>query len=326
MANLNQTSMSDALKVMYERRLLTRAQPRLVHGRGARIARFKGFNSYELRKYGALAAVTSALSEGVTPDEHDEPTLSTVTITPSWYGSWIRYTDELDMTAFDPIVSETVAILGEQAGLSADTLIRDHITANATKAYSGAATARTEIDEANDEISFADLLYQVAALENANAMPIEGENYIAIISPWTWASLMKDSVFVAMFQNSEPDAIRRGALGNLLRLNFYQTSNARSYASTETVYSMLLIGAEAYGIAGLGNLLPNVNVDGGGMEVRNRTGQSTKPVEIIMKGLGETGDDPLNQRGSIGWKFTQEEAILNSAWIRDLEHANVASA
>lgn len=325
-ANINQTTMSVALKTLYERRLLTRAQPRIVHGRGARLARFKGFNAYELRKYAALSAMTTALNEGVTPDQHDEPVLSTVTITPLWYGAWIRYTDELDMTAFDPIVSETVAILGEQAALSSDTLIRDYITANATKAYSGSATQRTEIDEANDEISFSDLLYQVAALEDADARPIEGDNYIAIISPWTWASLMKDSIFVAMFQNSDPAAIRKGSLGNLLRLNFYQTSNARSYSSTETVYSMLIIGAEAYGIAGLGNLLPNINEDGGGMEVRNRTGQTTKPVEIIMKGLGETGDDPLNQRGSIGWKFTQQEAMLNKVWMRDLEHANVASA
>ena len=325
MASLQTGNFSDALKTMYEKRLLTRAQPRLVHGRWARIARFVGYKDYELRKYAALAIADTPLSEGVTPDEFDEPGLSTITITPVWYGTWLRYTELLDLTNFDPIVSETVAILGEQAGLTMDTLIRDHITANATKNYSGAATARTEIDEANDEISFSDILINVAALDNENANGVEGDNFGCIIHPFSWASLMKDSTFVAMFQNSDPAAIREGELGRLLRCVFYRTSNARSYASTETVYSMLFVGAESYGIAGFGNLVPNIGVDGAGVEVRNRTGQTTKPVEIIAKGLGEGGDDPLNQRGSIGWKMTQEEAILNSAWIRDCEHANVNS-
>jgi hypothetical protein len=49
MANINQTSMSDAIKTQYERRLLTRALPRLVHGRFGTDARLNKFGSYELR-------------------------------------------------------------------------------------------------------------------------------------------------------------------------------------------------------------------------------------------------------------------------------------
>jgi len=325
MAELQSGNFSDAMKDLYEKRLLVRAQPRLVHGRWARLARFVGYDVYELRKYGKLSVATTALDEGVTPDEDSAPALSTVTITPLWYGSWLRYTDKLDLQNFDPIVSESMAILGEQAGLTMDTLIRDAITAGATKNYAGPATTRATIDEVNDEISFADILINVAALDAQDARGVEGDDYGVIIHPYTWASLMKDSVFVAMWQESEPDVIRGGELGRLLRCRFYRTSNARSYASTETVYSMLFVGMDSYGIAGVGNLMPNINVDGGGVEVRNRTGQSTKPVEIIGKGLGEGGDDPLNQRGSIGWKMTQQEAILDSNWIRDCEHANINS-
>ena len=325
MANLETGNFAAALKTLYERRLLVRAQPRIIHGKWARLARFKGFKSYELRKYGKLAIATTALNEGVTPDEHDQPALSTVTITPLWYGTWLRYTEVLDLTAFDPIVSESMAILGEQAGLTMDTLIRDAITAGATKNYAGPASSRVTIDEVNDEISFADILINVAALDAQDARGVEGDDYGCIIHPYTWASLMKDSVFVAMWQESEPDVIRGGELGRLLRCRFYRTSNARSYASTETVYSMLFVGADSYGIAGIANLLPNINIDGGGVEVRNRTGQTTKPVDIIVKGLGEGGDDPLNQRGSIGWKMTQQEAILDATWIRDCEHANINS-
>lgn len=49
MSNLTQTSMSDAIKTQYEKRLLTRALPRLVHGRFGSEARLNKMGSYELR-------------------------------------------------------------------------------------------------------------------------------------------------------------------------------------------------------------------------------------------------------------------------------------
>jgi hypothetical protein len=56
------------------------------------------------------------------------------------------------------------------------------------------------------------------------------------------------------------------------------------------------------------------------------TGQMVKPVSIIVKNLGSAGaDDPLDQRGTIAWKMAFNSAVLNSSWIRNLEHVNVAS-
>jgi hypothetical protein len=49
---------------------------------------------------------------------------------------------------------------------------------------------------------------------------------------------------------------------------------------------------------------------------------ATRPVEIIIKDLGENGDDPLNMRGTCGWKVTHEEQVLNDDFIRNLEHIN----
>ncbi len=49
MSELTQTTMSDAIKTQYERRLLTRALPRLVHGRWGTTARLNKYGSYELR-------------------------------------------------------------------------------------------------------------------------------------------------------------------------------------------------------------------------------------------------------------------------------------
>jgi len=81
--------MSSGIKSLYEKRLLLRALSRLLHGRWACHASINGFGDLELRKYGALSAVTSALSEGSTPGENAAPTISTISLDPNYYGEQI---------------------------------------------------------------------------------------------------------------------------------------------------------------------------------------------------------------------------------------------
>ncbi len=293
-------------------------------------ARLNKNGSYELRKYGSLSAVTSALGEGATPVEQSAPSLTLTTITPLFYGAWIGHTDELEMTVFDPLISEVSSILGEQAGLSADTLIRDVITAGATKDYSGGAAGRTSLDAPIHNISYTDFVKAVATLEAANATPADGEFFIVIIHPHTWATLMQDPTFVNMWVQESDPAIRSGYLGTILRCRLYISSNSRKYVDggvggTTDVYSMLFIARESYGTVGMSGNMPNV-VDNAPDTARNMTGQQVKPVNIIVKQLGSAGaDDPLDQRATIGWKMSLQTAVLNSDWILDLEHTNAFS-
>jgi N4-gp56 family major capsid protein len=322
--------MADAIKTQYERRLLTRALPRLVHGRWGMKARINKYGSYELRKYGSLSAVTSELTEGTTPTEQSAPSLTLTTITPAFYGAWLGHTDELEMQDFDPLVSEMSAILGEQAGVSADTLIRNNLTANATKDYSGSQSARTSLDSPTHDLAYVDFLKQMAALEAANALPVDGNDFICVIHPDSWATLMNDATFVNLFIEESPDsALRSGYVGRILRCKIFVSSNAREYVdggvSTTDVYSMLFIGREAYGTVGMAGIDPKV-VDMGNEKGKPMTGQRVKPVEIIAKQLGSAGaSDPLNQRATLGWKMSFATSVLNSAWIRDLEHTTILS-
>jgi len=322
-------SLSSAIKTLYERRLLTRALPRLVHGRFGQKPRWKGYGAYEVRRWESLSLVSSTLTEGNTPLEHAAPTITVITMTPEWYGAYIKYTDKLVMTSFDPAVSEISALLGEQAGLSIDTIIRNALTAGATKDYAGGATSRATIDKTNDIIAFVDFIQNVAELENQNTRPVEGPFYVVIMHPHTWATLMQDTTFVTLFTREGGESLRSGFVGTILNCKLYVTSNAREYVdagqnSVEDVYSMLFIGREAYACAGLSGLAPNLASDSGGPQVRGgMTGQrGLNVVEIIMFGLGETGFDPLRQRGTVAWKTTHVDQILQGNWIRDLEHAN----
>lgn len=195
-SNLQTGNYANTIKTEYERRLLVRAQPRLLHSRWGVQARLNQMGSYELRRYEALSAVTSSLTEGVTPDEQSQPSLTVITVTPSWYGAWIGFTDRLKMTAFDPILLEMAGILGEQAGLSIDTLVRNAITDGFTADWSNGAASRTALAAPADKITYADFVQQVALLEASNARGVIGEDFAVVIHPCeTLTSMWKGTDF-----------------------------------------------------------------------------------------------------------------------------------
>ena len=323
-------TLSNAVKTMYSKELELRALPRLVHGRWGKVAQWTGYGTYETRRWEAFSAITTTLSEGNDPLENAAPSITIITLTPNWYGSWITYTDKMTITAYDPAVAEIVGLFGEQAGLSVDTLIRNALTDAATKDYSGGATARTGLDVQNDTISFVDLVQNVAQLDANNALPVEGMNYVLVLHPHTVATLLQDSTFVTLLTREGGQGLRSGKLGNILNLSIYVSSNARIYTdagqnSTEEVYEALFIGRESHVIAGFSGLFPNLHADNMAGEVRGgMTGQRINVVDIIVKGLGEagTGLNPLNMRGTIGWKLTNAQTVLQSTWMRSLEHVN----
>ena len=98
--------LSGAVKTLFEHRLLMRALPRLVHGRWAQPARFKGYGSYEVRRWASLPLVSVALTEGNDPAETPQSAVTQITMTPSWYGAYMEYTDQLLLTSFDPALGQ----------------------------------------------------------------------------------------------------------------------------------------------------------------------------------------------------------------------------
>lgn len=334
MASLNTTTLADSIKVQYEKRLLVRALPRMPHTKFGNRATLGKFGSYEVRKYGGLSAVTTTLTEGTTPVEQSGPTITTITMTPSYYGAFIAYTDLVEMETYDPFISEVSGILGEQVGLSADSIVRDYLVANATKDYSAGQSARTSLDSPAHDISFRDLVEQLAALETESAQPLNGSNFAMILHPHSFATLQLDPVFMALFIEGKEggDPLRSGKVGSIMRMDIYVTANAKEYAdggySNDDVYSAIIIAKDAYANLGVGGMDPNVPDSGvTGDYGGNNTGKGMNPVSLIVKQLGSAGTaDPLDQRATIGWRMQLATQILNSAWIRDLEHVNMFSA
>ena len=201
----------------------------------------------------------------------------------------------------------------------------------ATAAYSGGVSAAGSLDYPDHVITYKDIVTQISALMAANAIHAENGKFMVIIHPHTFATLMQDDVFVNLFtQEVDSSAIRSGKMGTLMQCDFYISSNAYELADggvgTDDIYGALFIGNDAFATAGFTGLMANMT-DSGSVDEFSMTGKQVKPVQIIVKELGSSGtNDPLNQRGTAGWKATLDVEILKSAWIRNLLHVNEFSA
>lgn len=303
----------------YDRTLLERSLPALVHTMFAQtrdLPKNAGTNTIKFRKYGSLAANTTPLTEGVTP-AGKQLSITDITATVLYYGDYITYSDVVTYESVDPILVEAADILGEQAGLSLDTICRDIINAGDTVQYAGAATQRSEV-AVNMLISETEVKEGVLTLKRNNAPmvtsridPNSGYStvplnrcYVGFIHPNSTNDLATSAnnwVPVEKYPNKSdlmPNEV--GACGGV---RFIESTNGKCFgavgSSSAYVYSTVIMGRNAYAISRISGLA----------------------MQNIVKPLGSSGSaDPLNQRGTTGWKAAFVAKILQQGWIVRIEH------
>ena len=293
--NQNATSasgMSAEMKTFYEKRLIDQAEPALVHDQFGDPYPIpaNGGKNIEFRKYDSLPKATTPLTEGVTPDGQTM-NVSTVTAEVKQYGGWVPITDTLQLTAIDNNILQATKIIASQAGRTLDTIVRDVLVGGTNVIYApkigeGGAetpvTSRATLDATCQLTS--DLIARAATqLKAMNADPI-GTSFVGIIHPYVAYDLRRDPDWIDVHKYAQPDEIYNGEIGTLHGVRFVETSEAKIWKGTGcpaglAVFSTLILGAHAYG---------STEIEGGGLE-------------HIVKQLGY-GDDPLNQRASVGWK------------------------
>ena len=286
------SGMSAEMKTFYEKRLIDQAEPALVHDQFGDPYPIpaNGGKNIEFRKYDSLPKATTPLTEGVTPDGQTM-NVSTVTAEVKQYGGWVPITDTLQLTAIDNNIVQATKIIASQAGRTLDTIVRDVLTGGTNVIYAPkigeggaetAVTSRATLDATCQLTS--DLIARAATqLKAMNADPI-GTSFVGIIHPYVAYELRRDPDWIDVHKYAQPDEIYNGEIGTLHGVRFVETSEAKIWKGTGcpaglAVFSTLILGAHAYG---------STEIEGGGLE-------------HIVKQLGY-GDDPLNQRASVGWK------------------------
>lgn len=312
-ANQLQTTLLDGLspemKTFYDMTLIDEAQANLVHGQFAQkkpIPQGSG-KTIEFRKFASLPKATTPLTEGVTPDGKSL-TVTAITATVAQYGDYITMSDVLELTTIDNVILEATKLLGRQAGLTLDTVVRNvmHSGTNVTYCPKVAAdgtetevTSRAGLDN-TCQLTVKVCQQVVAKLRAQNAPTINGK-YVAIIHPYVAYDLMRDPEWIDAHKYAKPENLYEGEIGEVAGIRFVQTTEAKIYENG--VFGTLILGDGAYG---------DTEITGGGLQT-------------IVKQKGSSGTaDPLDQRSSVGWKAIKTAELLIENYLVRVESKSAA--
>lgn len=316
------TQVAAEVNNFYDRNLLVRAVPYFVHLNWAQVRDIPanaGTDTIKFRRYGNLIAATTALTEGVTPSGSQ---LSTTDITAQvlQYGDFVTLTDVVALETPDPLLTETSEILGDQVGDTLDQLGRDVMVAGTTIQYASTAVSRVTVSAAMI-LNATEVRHAVRTLQSNKAKTlmrrIDPNNaygtvglrpcYIGIVSPFSYFDLKSDSSYVPTNKYPSQTDVMEHEVGALDEVRFVLSQNAKVYtgagAAGVDVHATLIFGSDYYGITRIsGNAVKNI----------------IKPI-----GSGST-NDPLDQRGTSGWKAWFVAKRLNESFAVRVEHGVTA--
>ena len=284
-------ALSVEMKTFYDMTLLDEATANLVHdqfGQKRPIPK-NGGKVIEFRKFTPLAKALTPIEEGVTPPGKSL-NATAITAEVAQYGDFIVQSDVLELTSLDNTILEATKLLGRQAGLTLDTIVRDkmHSGTNVTycpKADGTAVTSRSALT--NDCQLTVDVVNQVVAKLRAQNAPTINGKYVAIIHPYVAYDLMSDPDWKEAHKYAKPENMYEGEIGEIGGVRFVQTTEAKIYEGG--VFGSLFLGDGAYGVT---------EISGGGLQT-------------IVKQKGSAGTaDPLDQRSSVGWKAIKTAELL----------------
>ncbi len=304
----------EAVGIYYNRVLLERALPALVHDKFAQRVSIKrkAGKTIKWRRYSSLTPAKTPLSEGFPPPAQ---TLAKTDLlaTVSQYGTYVAITDWLDYTIEDNVLNETADLLGENFGETHDELLRDVLCATASYyACTGGNNGKTPT-----EFSETDITNAVIALLKGRAKMISEivrpnpDTDIKAVRKAFWGIMHTDEItaleacsgFINTANYPGQQTVDENEWGAVKNTRWLITDKCKTVGSSPTVYHNLLMGKNAYGI---------VDIDG-------------TMMKHIFKPFGSGGvSDPLDQQATMGWKSTFTARILNDAFILILGATNKA--
>jgi len=274
-------------------------------------------SSVKFTIFNDLTAVTSALTEDtdVTPVAMSD---SQVEVTLAEYGNAVNTTAKLRGTSFLDVDAAAANIVGYNAGISIDSVIRDVLSAGTNVIFGGGGASdpasRTTV-QVEDVIEANDVRKIVSALRSANAVSFNGM-YMGYIHPDVSFDLRRETG-VASWRDphvySDPAGIYNGEVGAFEGVRFIETprakifenaSNGSGSAGTIDVYCTHICGRQALAKA-------HSVVDGNG------------PFPRVVRGPVV---DVLSRFQPVGWYWLGGYARFREASLRRIESSSSIGA
>jgi len=289
---------------VYNRALLERLTPELLltnYGESGMGAVKNAGDTQSWRRYNSLAVATTPLVEAVTPDGING-TVTKISATVNQYGNYIQTSDRMDVTALDPVITQYSEIMGENAGESIETIVRDIVGAGTNILYAASRVSRITV-AAGDKITALDLLKIRRLMKRAKVKKIKLPNgklgYLAFMHTDVVMDLMQTQEWKD--QNTYTDVSNRidGTAGQMYGIYVIEYDLAQKFAGAGAVacdvFGTLIIGKGAFGIPDIAG--------------------SAKPKMMVKLAINSGTEDPLEQRNTVGWKALFTTKILNDLCI-----------
>jgi N4-gp56 family major capsid protein len=293
--------------------LLTRLKPKLQlmpYGQKSNIPKHAG-DLAKWRRFNSLTVSKTAITEGVTPDA-TTATVSVVSATVKEYGNWIETTDVMDIEAIDPVMTQYSELMGENAGESMESITLDIVVAGTNVVYAGGKTS-TDTIASTDKITELDVLKIRRALVRNKAPKIKLPNgkmgYVALFHTDVITDMVQLQDYKDDKHYANPNDLIEGITAEWHGIYFIEYDLAvkavgAGAGGTVDVYKNIILGKEAFGVPGI---------------------EGVNEPELIVKKPGSSGVlDPLNQRGSCGWKVFMTGVRLNELTMVRYECAATA--
>ena len=322
--------LTHGMKTYYDNELLENAKSQhyfAQFGKKTPLPKGRG-KTVEWRKWDTIPAETATLQEGVTPDGR-KLGQTNITATTHQYGDYAEISDVLELTYVDDVILGATEEFAAAGAETMDKVIRDAINTDLTSGQnvvyaptsSGTqATARKTVSTTNEGVTTVTtqgidatnlitptLINKVVTMLKKNKAPKINGDYIAIIHPSVAMDLRESQGWLNAHQYAQPEEIYNGEIGKLHGVRFIESTNAKVWDSSDSttgsvaVYATYVFGKDAWGV---------VDPEGAGME-------------MIVKGKGSGGtSDPLDQRSTVGYKFSTAAKVLYPERIVRIESAS----
>jgi hypothetical protein len=295
------------VNLFFDNILLDRHQPYYPYGYFAQERRIPQKNSRNaiFRRFDNLADALTPLTEGVTPAA-EQVTKFDITAAVSQYGKVVQLSDDIIVTVQDQTANEVADMLAQNMASTYDKIVRNMLVATSAQIDCLNGVNGNAITE----VTTTDLEFAVDYLEGNNGKKlspnIEGENMFGTAPVWAayWMVISTDlrtdfknlSNFLATADYPRQQSVLQSELGSCDEVRLVMTTEGYKDTSVSpAVYSNIMFAANGYG---------RIMID-------------DQSMEMIIKPLG-AGEDPLNQRQTMGWKGRLGCVILDDSWVINL--------
>jgi len=309
--------LSPGMRTFYDDELLDIVGPKLVHDQDAvkkPIPANRG-KKIQFRGFSPLPKVVTTLVEGVTPDG-GKLNMYTIEAEISQYGYYITVSDLLDLTHVDNVIAEGLKGLGDQAGVSLDTVSRNVLVSGtsvfyAPKLAAGPGSAETEVTSRKDLdttcVATVDLVEQIVTeFEAGNVPKFDDGFYHAIIHPFMKYDLMHDPRWRDPHKYVDTSNLYNGELGEVGGVRFMASSEAKIFRGDDLAPDSRTLKVNHGG--GYSGAITGLAFDGGTVEDDALIGR-----KILINGVSATITD--NTSTTLTFASTNFGSIADDAYI-----------